>query len=852
LVLSVQPLTIDKFNSGLVQYQPNQILADDAFSQCLNAFTYLNTVRRRDAWNLIGRLSRTLTAASLGVTGASPWTFTIYTQLASPNTITGEPNASIDVGSVVINIGSGAEIFTDEGDGTLTSTVGGDRGTINYATGSVTIFTTASPGTSVTISFSYFPSLPGMGVFDQYANLNVISNIFMDTKYTYNYTNGVFNQFPTGVVWNLSDFNLPSPLNYYFDSNNNKLFWITNNQGNSSLSVPIQYSNCRSGAVWYPFSPTIEVPDTGQSAVQRLYQAKFLIPFRGRLYAFNTWEGTTIAGSVNYCNRIRASAATTPFTTASTIVTSPLNPNAWNDTIPGQGYQLDLPTNEEIEGAYSVMNQIIIKTSTKTYVLTHTGMSVAPFKVDLVDDNEGTGSGFSGVNMGSFIQGIGTRSINNTSPTSVQSIDTKVINFIFDISRDNQGLDRVYGIRDYMLRCNSFIFPYQSEGQLPVTYPNRRLIYNYENNTYAVYQDSLTALGYFRESTSVAWDDTTESWEEADFQWYVPTAVEPYTCGVNQQGFVGYLDSGVQQEISLQITDITKQSGNRAAIFTSPSHNIDNLTVADISGIVGDWSYLNGSIGQINPIDANTFTIFSLAYQAVITGASQATQCVLTANNNLPSGIRILIQGVQGMTQLNGVVCKILSATPTTITIDVDSNGFSAYSSGGTISNLSANNQFTVPVIVPSSDMGEYIGGGLIRLRYNFFVMTKAYNHLREGQSIHIPYIDAIVNVKPGVDVQLAAYSSLNTANPTNFPPELPLTDAIFGGYLSLSNPSTYPISQINNRALINQRSNMTSFSFSLDNATMVSDQFFTPFSMSSLTIWKRKAGRPLLPLGGG
>ena len=328
-----------------------------------------------------------------------------------------------------------------------------------------------------------------------------------------------------------------------------------------------------------------------------------------------------------------------------------------------------------------------------------------------------------------------------------------------------------------MLRCNSYIFPYQSEGELPVTYPNRRLVYNYENNTWAMYQDSLTALGYFRESTSIIWQNATYPWQEADFQWYVPTAIEPYTCGINQQGFVGYLDSGVQQEISLQITAITKVSGNQACIFTSPSHNIDSLTVADISGIVGDWSYLNGSVGQINPIDADTFTMYAL--------------------------------------------------NPST-------------------------NEFTIPIFVPNGDSGKYIGGGLIRLRYNFFIMTKSFNYLREGQSIHIPYIDALVNVENGINVKLSSYDSLNATTATNFPPENTNTDAIFGGYISLGNPSTYPISKSNNRALLNQRSNMISFSFSLDNTTMVSDQFFTPFSLSSLTVWKRKAGRPLNPLGSG
>lgn len=777
--MSAQPLTIDKFNSGLVQYQPNQILADDALPVCLNAFTYLHTLQRRKAWNLKGRLSRTLTAASLGNSSASPWTFIIYSTLASP--ITGEPNAVISIGSVTITIATSPDpiVFTDQGNGTLTSPTMDNSGKINYATGSVVLTTTATPGTATTITFTYFPALPGMGVFDQNNTLsdgtNVVDNIFMDTKYTYSYVGGGnFIQFPTGATWVLDDWKLPSCTNYYFDVNNKKIFWITNLEG--TTGIQIQYSNCQSGAIWYPFNPTIDTNDTGQSDVNRLWQAKFLIPFRGRLYAFNTLEGETIAGSVNYVNRIRTSAASTPFTVTNGIVTA-VNPNAWNDTIPGQGYTQNLPTNEPIVGASPCMNQIIIKTTTKTYVLTHTGMSVAPFKVDLVDDNEGTASGFSAVNMGSFIQNIGVRSIDNTSPTELKSIDNKIINFVFNISRDNHGRSRVYGVRDFQKRCNSYIFPYQAAGEELVTYPNRRLIYNYENNTWAIYEDSVTCLGYFRALESIQWQNADFSWEEANFPWYQENTNEPSICAINQQGFVGTLDSNIAQGVSLQITAITKQSGDQACIFTSPSHNIENLTIAQISGVIGDWSYLNGIVGQIQPIDTNTFYMF----------------------------------------QLNA-----------------------------------STNKFSVPVFIPSADMGMYIGGGLLQIRHNFFIQTKPFNFLREGQSIHVPYLDALINVYQGSYVELLVFDSNNTSNPVNTIPQNTTIDGIFGNIITQDNPTTYPLTEVNNRALINQRANMISFAFTLDNATMVSDSYFTPFALSSLTIWRRKAGRPLMPLGGG
>ncbi len=82
-----------------------------------------------------------------------------------------------------------------------------------------------------------------------------------------------------------------------------------------------------------------------------------------------------------------------------------------------------------------------------------------------------------------------------------------------------------------------------------------------------------------------------------------------------------------------------------------------------------------------------------------ITGATQANPAVLTAVNALSAGAMIRIQGVQGMTQLNFVETQynyyyVISASSSSITINVDSSGFGAYTSGGTATPVDTVNQF--------------------------------------------------------------------------------------------------------------------------------------------------------------
>lgn len=90
-----------------------------------------------------------------------------------------------------------------------------------------------------------------------------------------------------------------------------------------------------------------------------------------------------------------------------------------------------------------------------------------------------------------------------------------------------------------------------------------------------------------------------------------------------------------------------------------------------------------------------------------ITGASQATQAVLTINaSTFQVGQFILISGVGGMVELNGNTYQITAVTPTTVTINVDSTGFTAYTAGGTAtSSHNKVNYFTgdISVSFPSS-----------------------------------------------------------------------------------------------------------------------------------------------------
>jgi len=95
-----------------------------------------------------------------------------------------------------------------------------------------------------------------------------------------------------------------------------------------------------------------------------------------------------------------------------------------------------------------------------------------------------------------------------------------------------------------------------------------------------------------------------------------------------------------------------------------------------------------------------------------ITSITNANPCVIgTSPQFLPTGDLVLITQVNGTTQLNGNIYKILSSNLSSITINVDSTSFGAYISGGEVTDVS----LPVGVIVTTAEPTQVFAGQLVR-----------------------------------------------------------------------------------------------------------------------------------------
>lgn len=126
-----------------------------------------------------------------------------------------------------------------------------------------------------------------------------------------------------------------------------------------------------------------------------------------------------------------------------------------------------------------------------------------------------------------------------------------------------------------------------------------------------------------------------------------------------------------------------------AAVYITSIDAYGNTVVVSDSGVFLDSDVNQGLL--ISPGKAPTGNdTLPTGYTSsfAITAITQATQAVLTSTTTFGVGQVILISGVDGMTELNGNYYTVVAVNATTVTINVDSTGFTAYTSGGIASSV--------------------------------------------------------------------------------------------------------------------------------------------------------------------
>jgi hypothetical protein len=607
---------IAPFNTGLQTDVRPWLVPEDAFTQLTNAYIFRGRIRKRFGSYLMGvgnplatqqLLSRL--SVNLGNTTSSNFTGTV-------------PGNIFKIGQM-FSIGS--EMFTVVEDGTPGVML--DTGTSSVHTYDTTDGTVTIVGANVSVPTPvyFYPAEPVMGITNYESGpVNNQPSYAFDTQFAYVWNGSSWVRSGT-VVWHGDNLNFFWATNWRGITANVVIMFVTNFNATvptpGATDDPMYYFD---GTTWTNFS-ALTIFLTAGNFVQT---ARIILPFKDRLILLNTIEQSPGGVNTSYSNRCRFSHNG-----------SPLAANAWlepNQTTgglfgDGAGF-IDAATEEQIISAEFIKDRLMVYFERSTWELAYTGNQVLPFVWQKLNTELGAESTFSVVPFDKVVLGIANVGVHACNGSNVERIDNKIPDSIFKIKNKNEGVERVAGVRDYYTEMVYWTFPSDNQNSEQV-YPNRVLVYNYRDNSWAFNDDSITTWGYFEQQTDLLWEDATFAWEDAEFTWnsgIIQAQFRQIIAG-NQEGFIFIIDPDESQNApALQITNIITTPPTTLTIVDHNLNDGDYILIENAQGITG----LNGNIYPIAFVDTNTISIGRAPFTGIYTGGGTAQR---VSNINITS-----------------------------------------------------------------------------------------------------------------------------------------------------------------------------------------------------------------------
>lgn len=698
--MSFQPNYITFNNKGLVANKKPFLLMDNAFQTIENAYVWRERIKKREGLKLAGRLRREFTNENVGnvtINASTTTVFNLFTLLSISET-----NAELEPGDITtITLAFAApnsQTWTDStGTGVMTGNTGTiDSVSINYPTGDVTVVNSGAglAASALTVSLAYYPNLPVMGIeVQELEDINVETTAFFDTTYVYTYDGDKFNNI-SDVVWAGNDANFFWGANYRGSEASTRLFFVTNFTGPAAdANNRIRYTTDL--VTWTDFTPAV-------SSTQSIFMCKLIIPYYGRLLFLYTYEGTTAGTAAQFFNRCRFSQ-----------IGNPIQADAWRSDQFGKGGFIDAPTNEAIVSARFYKNTLIVFFERSTWQLRYVGEYGLPFLWERISSDFGSESTFSTILFDQGVLAIGDKAIVSSSGNDVQRIDVEIPNQVFDFQNEDNGKERIQGERDFRKEVVYWTFVEPNSDGTERKFPNRVLLYNYRNNTWAKFRDNVTTFGTLSTSSGDSWDDEI-SWD-SDTSWDTRYQGElPTIVSGNQQGFVHYYqsifdpDTELDHEIdlheheSLYIQNITR-SATASLELTVPNHNLEADGHGDIIFITG-----------LNFVDTSTGT-------ALATSLNDKFYIVSSIEDKDTITIKQWDQDLEKYVPTSG-----------------NQIGFT-----------------------PATGTGTYMGGGLIALLPKLNLVSKDFNpYQQNGLQFKSSYTDFLIDGAPFSEVSVNIYAN--------------------------------------------------------------------------------------------
>lgn len=572
--------------SGQINNVKPFYLADQAYERLENAYVWRGRVKKRPGSRLIGNgMSTSRLRVNVGTLGAGTASGTV-------------PAAAGQVGQM---FSIGTNLFTVNVLGSpVDMLIDGTASTARFDTATgVFVFTgVAAPNSTVVY---WYPGFPVMGLIQQEVSgiVNTQPTIAFDTTYSYSYnttTNGWERITGGGAasVWLGDDTNYFQASNWFVGTDT-ALFVTNNNAGET------QFMRYLVGSTWSSFKPVYD-----SNAGTFILTAKFLVLFKNRLLALAPTIGSSAPG-VFMGNLVAIPASG-----------DPASGNPYDIFTPGRGTSLAAATNEQIISYAFIKDRLIVFFERSTFELVYVGNEYYPFTWQKINTELGVESPNSVVEFDKFAIGVGNVGVHACNGANVERIDENIPDFVFSIHNAQNGVTRVYGVRDFQSEMVYWAYPSDTANTTDNTFPiqpycDSLLLYNYNNGTWAFAKDTIMVFGYFQvaPNNGISWDSDVVTWDD-DVVWGGASTIgqSREVLAGNQQGYTFIFDYEMAHNAqAMSITDLNYTS--TMAMLTVINHNLRGGDWIFIDGITpAGLSSLNKKNYQVFMVaDANTFTI---------------------------------------------------------------------------------------------------------------------------------------------------------------------------------------------------------------------------------------------------
>jgi len=306
--------------------------------------------------------------------------------------------------------------------------------------------------------------------------------------------------------------------------------------------------------------------------------------------------------------------------------------------VPGSGL-IQFDTSDVLKMAIILGDVIVARFQRSDWTLEKTRDAFNPYFPRKIPSVLGTDAAFSVVQWNYEVKSLGKPGAITTDGRESVRFDNKVPLFTSD-DIDQSLFDLCYGGFD---RINGqFLFSFRSNlsNLTPLT-QDQVLVYNYEESTWSVFDQRFSVFGQTIQGQDLTWDEIDET-----------------------------------QNPAWARMDETEEVWNRIGIEA-----VTQKTLA------GDDL---GFVYQINQ-DYDDYFVD-------VTNITQASAAVVTVEPSaFQIGDRVVFVNVGGMDEINSMKGTVTAASLASITVDIDSRNFTAYTTGGTVSKLINFEAQTIP-----------------------------------------------------------------------------------------------------------------------------------------------------------